>query len=168
MPVVFAPLVSAQEIDIRVLNARNGEPVTNECLNISLGSWHGGDLIAPTSKKGIVILKFEDDKVAADGVSPDPCRGASILGPKTVPKATNAITVSSDYYVACQEHGKIISGEPAAPGLRGDLMPSYPIKQILEKGLSASNTCGKFRAEIKPGELIFYVRPRFFLERMRQ
>jgi hypothetical protein len=33
------------------------------------------------------------------------------------------------------------------------------IKKILESGVVAGNTCGKFRAEPKPGELIFFVRP---------
>ena len=45
----FGPLLHAQEIHIRVLNARNGNPITNECLSVSLGSWHGGDLVAPTN-----------------------------------------------------------------------------------------------------------------------
>jgi hypothetical protein len=41
-------------------------------------------------------------------------------------------------------------------------MPSYPIKKILDSGVSAANTCGKFRAEARPGELIFYVKPLSF------
>jgi hypothetical protein len=164
----FAPLLDAQEIDIRVLSGRNGKPITNECLNVSLGSWHGGDLVAPTNRDGVVVLRFENNQATAAAASPHDCNGTAVLGPKAVPFGTDAITVSGDYYIACQEHGKIISGEPVTPNLLKEVMPSYPIKKILESGLSAANTCGKFRAEPKPGELIFYVRPRSFSEKTRQ
>jgi len=35
---LFGPLAHAQDIRIRVLNARNGKPINNECVNVSLGS----------------------------------------------------------------------------------------------------------------------------------
>ena len=163
----FAPLLCAQDVDIRVLNGRNGKPITNECLNVSLGSWHGGDLVAPTNRDGVVVLHFENNQATADAASPHACNGA-VLGPKTVPNGTDAITLSGDHYIACQEHGKITPGEPVTPNLLKEVMPSYPIKKILDSGVSAANTCGKFRAEARPGKLIFYVRPRNFSERMRQ
>ena len=168
MAIFFAPLLYAQEIDIRVLNGRNGKPVTNECLNISLGSWHGGDLIAPTNKDGVVVLHFAKNQVTADPALPHTCNGTAVLGPKASPEGMDAITLSGDYYVACQEHGKIIPGEPATPNLLKEVMPSYPIRKILDSGLSAANTCGKIRVKAKPGELIFYVKPRSFSERMKQ
>jgi hypothetical protein len=168
MAVFLAPLLYAQEINIRVLNGRNGKPVTNECLNVSLGSWHGGDLVAPTNRDGVVVLHFENNQVTAETALPHACNGTAVLGPKAIPNGMDAITLSGDYYVACQEHGKIIPGEPATPNLLKEVMPSYPIKKILDSGLSASNTCGKFRAEAKPGELVFYVRPRSFFEKTRQ
>jgi hypothetical protein len=62
-----------QDIHIRVLNAHNGKPITNECINVSLGPWHGGDLIAPTNKDGIVVLHLRDNVVTADSVSPSRC-----------------------------------------------------------------------------------------------
>jgi hypothetical protein len=46
--------------------------------------------------------------------------------------------------------------------------PSYPIKNILETGVVASNTCGKFKAEARPGDLIFFVRPASWWEKMRR
>jgi hypothetical protein len=168
MVALFAPLLYAQDIDIRVLNGRNGKPVTNEYLNVSLGSWHGGDLVAPTNRDGVVVLHFGNNQVTADAASPHACNGMAVLGPKAVPNGMDGITVSGDDYAACQEYGKIVPGEPATPTLLKEIMPSYPIKKILEWGVSAANRCGKFRAEAKPGELVFFVRPRSLLERMRQ
>jgi hypothetical protein len=168
MLIVFAQVLHAQEIHIRVLNGRNGKPITNECLNVFLGSWHGGDLVAPTDRDGVVVLHFENNQATAEAASPHDCNETAVLGPKAVPKGMDAITVSGDLYVACQEHGKIIPGEPATPNLLKEVMPSYPIKKILESGVSTANTCGKFRTVAKPGELIFFARPRTFSERMRE
>jgi hypothetical protein len=159
-------LLEAQEIRIRVLNARNGTAVTDECVNISLGSWHGGDLIAPTNRDGLVVLHFENGQVSADPALPDTCNGLAVLGPKPVPAGVDTLAVTSDKYVDCQEWAKVIPGEAPKDAL--NRAPSYPIKEILESGAAAGNRCGKFRAETKPGELTLYVRPRGFLEKMRQ
>jgi hypothetical protein len=32
---LFGPLLAAQEIHIRVMNAHNGKPIKNECINVS-------------------------------------------------------------------------------------------------------------------------------------
>ena len=112
------------------------------------------------------MLHLGNNDVMAD---PAPTRACiAIAEAKPLPKDVETIFVSGDRYVACQEYGKFVPGEPVTRDLTTRLMPSYPIKKILDSGVSAANTCGKFRAEARPGELIFYVRPRSFSERMRQ
>jgi hypothetical protein len=160
------PLLNAQEIRIRVLNARNGKPVTDECVNVSLGSWHGGDLIAPTNKDGLVVLRFENGQVSANAGSPHACNGLAVLGPRPVPAGVDTLAITSDEYIDCQEWAKVIPGEAPKDAL--NRAPSYPIQRILESGAAAGNRCGKFRADTKRGEVIFYVRPRSFLEKMRK
>jgi hypothetical protein len=159
-------LLSAQEVRIRVLNARNGKPVTDECVNVSLGAWHGGDLIAPTNKDGLVVLHFENGQVSADPAPPSACNGLAVLGPRPVPTGVDTLTITSDEYADCQEWAKVTPGEIPREAL--NRAPSYPIKKVLESGVAAGNRCGRLRAEVKPGELVFYVRPRSFWERMRQ
>jgi hypothetical protein len=159
MLVSFAPL-HAQQINIRVLNGRNGKPVMNECLNIWTGTWQGAHLVASTNRDGVVVLHVKDNEILAESA----CSGWPARAARR-PDA-DGITVSGDRYVACQEYGKLVPGEPSANPLK--LMASYPIKRILEFGISSANTCGKFRVEAGPGELVFYVRPRSFFEKMRQ
>src|ERR1700676_1780726 len=77
--------IRGQEIHIRVLNARTGKPISNECVNLSLGAWHGADLIAPTNKEGVAVLRLARNEVAADIVSPSPCERTAIVGPKPLP-----------------------------------------------------------------------------------
>jgi hypothetical protein len=167
--VAFGPLLHAQDVYIRVLNGRNGKPITNECLNVSLGAWHGADLLAPTDSEGVVVLHLRDNEMTSDAVSARACNGMATVGSKPFPKGTDVIIIMSDEYVACQEYGKIVPGDdPANPNLLARLMPAYSIKRILELGVTASNRCGKFRAEAKPGELIFCVRPPTWLEKMRR
>lgn len=161
-----APLLRAQEIRIRVFNGRNGKPVKKECINVSLGPWHGADLLVPTNKDGVAVLQFRGNEVRA---------GATCQGwPKQVhrPESVDTISVMGDRYSACQEYGKLAPGEHPTPAASSatikKLVPTYSIKEILRSGVASANTCGKIRATAKPGELIFFVRPRSFWERFRQ
>jgi hypothetical protein len=163
---LLVPTLHAQEIRIKVLNAHNGKPVTDECVNVSLGTWHGGDLIAPTNKEGFVVLHFKNGQVTAAATIPRACNGMEVLGPKRVPTNTTTIAITSDKYVDCQEWAKVVPGEALKDVL--NRAPSYPIRNILESGMTAGNRCGRFRAKGKPGELIFFVRPRGFWEKMRE
>jgi len=162
-----APSAGAQELRIKVLNGRNGRLITNECVSIWLGPWHGADLVAPTNKQGVVVLHLENDRVTAEQVPPLTCNKLAIYGPIRLPPAVDTLGITSDYYADCQEYAKVVPN-PAKPKFIRKIPPSYPIKEILESGISASNTCGKFRAKPKPGELIFFVRPRGFWEKMRE
>jgi hypothetical protein len=156
----------AQEIHVRVLNARSGKPITNECLNVwARPPVRGTALVAPADANGIVVLHFENGQVTADPVPANPCNRTADVGPKPFPKEVGGIIVFGDIYIACQEYGKILPGALTNPT---DTMPSYSIEKIVKSGVAASNTCGKFRAEAKPGELILFVRPRTWWEWMRQ
>jgi hypothetical protein len=160
------PLLHAQEIRVKILNGRNGKPITNECLDVSLGPWHGADIVAPTDKSGVVVLHIGENDVTADTA----CQGWSKQAHRA--EGTDTISVMGNYYVACQEYGKLAPGERPTPEtsttVTKELIPTYSIKEILQSGIASANTCGKVRGTAKPGELIFFVRPRGFLERLKQ
>ena len=154
------PSLCAQEIHVKVLNGRSGKPISKECLNVWTGTSRGAHMVAVTNKEGVAVLHLNESEIQAENGCPGwPTQASRRAG-------ADGITVSGDPYVSCQEYGKITPGEPPTDPVTA--MPSYPIKKILETGVSSSNTCGKFRAEPEPGELIFYVRPRSFLEKWRQ
>ena len=158
--------VRGQEIHIRVLNAHNGKPITNECINVSLGPWHGADLVAPTNKEGVVVLHLARNEVTADSASPSLCDRTAILGPKPLPKDVDTLAITSDEYLDCQEWAKVIPGD--APKENINRAPTYRIQKILESGVAAGNRCGQFRVKAKPGELVFFVRPLTLLEKMQR
>jgi hypothetical protein len=157
----FGAPLKAQQIRIRALNARNGKPIAHECINVSLGSWHGTDILPATNRDGVAVLDLEGDEIRTEAA----CAGRPARVRR--PAGVDTLSVIGDYYVVCQEYGTVIPGEPAARGPLAELAPSYPIERILQSGISAANTCGKFRAQAKPGELILYMRPLSFLEKLR-
>jgi len=155
-----------QEIHIKVVDARNGRPISKECVNISLGSWHGSDLLAPTNHEGVVVLHFRSNDVIADATSHRDCNGLAVLGPKRLPDGVDSIAIASDEYFDCQEWAKVVAGETPKQNL--NRAPTYRIENIVKSGVVAGNKCGGFRVEAKPGELVFFVRPLTWWERMRR
>jgi hypothetical protein len=162
---VLATLLHAQDIRIKVLNARNGKPITNECLNIWLGAIRGPSLLAPTDPNGVAVLHIEAGKMTAVAAPQTGCDASPYSKFLTI--GADTISIWGDAYIACQEYGKIVPGEPASGDLSTKMTPSYSIKKILDAGVSAANTCGKFRAEAEPGELVFFERPRTWLEKWK-
>jgi len=154
------PFSHAEEIHIRTLNANNGRPISNECLNVWSGTARGAHLVAQTDKQGTAVLEVTKDEISTKNGCPGWPTQASR------PSGTGGLTLSGDHYLACQEYGKITRGEAPVNSLT--TMPAYPIAKILESGISAGNTCGKFRAEAKPGELILFMRPLHWWERMKR
>lgn len=154
----------AEEIRIRVLNAHNGKPVPDECVNVFTKENVSSTLV-PTDKEGVATLLVEGDRAGPIEVAHGrACNGAVALHP-TVGHA-DTIQISGDYYVACQEYGKTIPGERIQPPPFDQRMPSYSVARILQSGIVAANTCGKIRVQAKPGELILFVRPRSLLEKL--
>jgi len=151
-------LALAQDIHIRVVNGRNGKPITDECLNVWIGTGRAGShLVAGTNKDGIAVLRVGDADIFAE----TPCQGSTTR----VPAHSDEIRISGDFYIACQEYGKRIPGDTVTDPLT--LVPSYSIKKIVESGLALANTCGKQKAVANPGELTSFARPMSFWEKMK-
>ncbi|MGB6690792.1 MAG: hypothetical protein WBE76_23410 [Terracidiphilus sp.] len=161
-------LVRAQEVHIRVLNAHNGKPITNECLNIWMDQWRSGTLVAPTDRDGIIVLHLSENQVAAEPGSTHGCGRNAALGPKPLPNNADNLFVSGNMNVVCQEYRKVAPGGSVAENLPNNRMPSYSLRRILELGITASNSCGEYRVAPKPGELVVFERPLHWWESVRQ
>lgn len=164
--VLLAARAYTQDIRVRVLNARSAKPINNECLNVWVGPPHGEGLLVPTNSDGIAVLHITGNEVKADEGSASACNGNAVVGPRPLPSGTDAVTVFGANYVDCQEYAKVTPGQTVKELL--NRAPSYSIKKILESGISASNRCGKARAQARPGELVIFERPPTFWERIRQ
>jgi hypothetical protein len=156
----FVPSLHGQQIQLKLMNARNGKPIRGECVNVWTGTGRDRHLVAETNNDGIAILQLGQGEILAETA----CKGWEPRGP--VSPDSDALMLAPNWRVACQEYTKVILGEPISNPLTR--MPAYPIKEILKSGVSAANTCGRFRQQAKPGELILFVRSRTFFEAMSQ
>jgi hypothetical protein len=166
--ICFARAGASQDIKILVLNSRTSKPVQNECLNVSLGEWHGGDLIAPTDGTGAVTLHIDGNMVSADAAPARACKGTAISGPKPFADSDVRISVEPDFYVGCQEYGRPSPGEPLTKDTIPSMIPSYSVRAIRESGVFAGNSCSGLRVKAKPGELTLFVRPIHWWEKVKQ
>ena len=162
-------MVHAQQIRIRVLDAHNGKPVSQECLNISLGTWHGADLFAPTDKDGIAHLSFSKESASAEPVAGSKACGGMVSAKNFLAtEAPKSIAILPNYNVSCQ-YSREQTKNPAwlhNPLYQG-IIPSLQLQDILADGIVAANTCSNFKPAPSPGELILLVRKVTFLEGMR-
>lgn len=120
-----------QKIRIRVLDGRNGHPVTKESVNVWIGD------------------KPEDLLLGGEGVVGS-LRSTDKNGEVSVPipeRHAEWIEIEADYYFDCRPYRK------------NSPRPAYSVKEILQSGVVLGNTCGKQRAEPRPGEITFFVRP---------
>jgi len=155
---LYVPLSNAQEIHIRALNANNGKPISNECLNVWSGTARGTHLVTQTNKQGTAFLQVQENEISTENGCPG--------WPTHASRGPGQLTIAGARYFACQEYGKITRGEAPVNSLT--TMPAYRIAKILESGISAGNSCGKFRVDAKPGELILFMRPLHWWERMKR
>jgi len=166
LSVVFAnvagPSLLAQEIHIKVLNARNGKPVARACLSVYFGTWHARtDIWAATNQDGIAVIHLANGAMVAEAG----CR--ALKRASYFPTGVDTIAIRNDYHVDCQELGPGFDG----PGKYVPIAarhPTYSIRRILESGITASNICGKARAQAKPGELVVFARSASLLEKLRE
>lgn len=160
------PLLCAQEVHIKVLNARNGKAIANDCVDV-FAQGVVNALVIPTDDEGVATLRVKGEHARPPaGRIRGECSGFATLDPTV--GVSDKIQISSVYYIACQEYVDPRSLSRPITNPTEELMPSYSVKRILELGVTASNTCGKFRATAKPGELIIFERPKSFWERLRE
>ncbi|HEY5382883.1 MAG TPA: hypothetical protein VIJ65_11565 [Acidobacteriaceae bacterium] len=167
-PLLCALPCRSQQIRILVLDARHGKPVSNECLNISLGTWHGADLFAPTNKDGVVTLSFSSDHVSVEPVVSKACGAMSSTKSFPIAKAQESIAILPNYNVSCQYSKE----QTKNPGwlhnpLYQSVIPSFMLRDILLNGVVAANTCSHLKPTPVPGELVLIVRKVTFMEGMR-
>jgi hypothetical protein len=61
LAIICTSSVRGQEIRIRVVDARNGKAINNECVNVSLGPWHGADF--SLRRRPMVSLSFISETI---------------------------------------------------------------------------------------------------------
>ena len=137
-----------QTIRIKLVNGRNGHPLSNSHVNVWVGKERTKAMTIPTDHDGIARLRLTDtddevnlhirEQYVGDNVVFDP-----------IVKYDENLRVNVPF-VICYPHVRDYSWLATT---------NISTKQLLQQGIVWPNACGKAVASPKPGELIIFVRP---------
>ena len=153
----------AQTIEIKLVNGRNGRPIAASCVNVGVGVGVGvgnerkKTIAIPTDKDGIARLRLtdNDDEIDIRDRWKD-CGLFGVINP--VVKYDNVLPINVGY-VLCQSRTADNSWLA---------ITDLSTKEVLLHGVVTANTCGKAIAPPKPGEVIIFVRPLSWWEKLKQ
>jgi len=107
----------------------------------------------PTDQNGIARLRLTENDSEIDVHNQ---QGTGVINP--VVKYSDSLSVNVPY-VSCQ---------PNKPDYSWLLIQSFSTPEVLRSGVVTANACGKAKASPQPGELIIFVRPLTFWEKLKQ
>jgi hypothetical protein len=150
-------VLCAQTVGIRLVDGRNGRPMASTCVNVWAGKERKEAMAIPTDKDGVAWLRFTDKEGEIDLHNRwKDCGDFGVINP--VVKYDGSLRVNAGY-VLCQLR------KPDDSWLS---MTDFSTKKVLEEGIVTANTCGKATASPKPGELVIFVRPLTWWEKLKQ
>lgn len=158
---LFASCATAQTIQIKLVDGKTGRPVASGCV----GAWMKDasdkmSLFVPVDEAGTARLRLTQKESEVD-ISYNPklgCGGTGALNP--VLKYDETLTTySTGYHPSCA----FPEDMPRARWKGLD----FPTRDVLAHGVVSANTCGKATASPQPGEVILFVRPRNFWEKVQ-
>jgi hypothetical protein len=149
----------AQTIGIKLVNGRNGRPIAASCVNVGVGvgNERKKTIAIPTDKDGIARLRLTDNDDEID--IRDRWKDCGLFGViKPVVKYDDVLAINVGY-VLCQSRTADNSWLA---------ITDLSTKEVFQHGIVTANTCGKATASPKPGEVIIFVRPLTWWEKLKQ
>jgi len=147
----------AQIVTIKLVNGRNGHPMSNSHVNVWVGTKRKEAMVIPTDKDGIARLRLTDNDDQVDLHMRKKYVGDNVVFDPIV-KYNEQFQVNVGF-VICYTHVRDYSWLSTA---------NISTKQLLQQGVVWPNSCGKATASPEPGELIIFVRPLTWWEKMKQ
>jgi len=150
-------LLSAQTIEVRLIDGRNGHPIANSCVNVWVGDQQKDALAIPTDKNGVARLRLTEIDAEINTQNRwKQCGEFGVINP--VVRFENSVRINAGY-VLCQPQGTDYSWLA---------LKNFPTKQILAEGVVTPNACGKHTGPRGPRQVIVFVRPLSFWEKLKQ
>ena len=153
------PTFCAQPIQIKFVDGKTGHAVTGGCVGVMMGD-PKKQVTVPLDANGIAKLRLTAKESEVD-ISYDPklgCGGDSATNPTLKYSSTlTAYTTGDNPSCAFPESER----NARYKGV------DFSTKDILDHGVASPNICGKVAASPHAGEVILFVRPRNFSEKVR-
>lgn len=154
-------ILRAQTVEIKLVNGKNGRPMANQCISVWVGDRSkpssGPLLNTQTDRSGVTTIRLadEDTKVSVDNEHLA-CGLLGVINPTV--KFGNTISIRTGY-ASCKPH---------APNYSWLAMMDFSTGEALRQGIVTPNVCGKATAVPKAGEVIVFVRPLSWWEKLKQ
>lgn len=148
----------AQTIEIKLVDGRNGRPMVGASSYVNV--WVGGE------RKAAIAIPADENGVARLQLTLNPSEvniensknNGSIVAGHPVVKYDEALRINAPY-VLCGQEGAGYSW------LRSE---NFSTREILSRGYVSPNTCGKGTRSPQPGEVVLFVRPLTWWEKLKQ
>ena len=156
--VMPAMSLAAQTLEIKLVDGRNGRPMVGTSAYVNI--WVGGE------RKEAIAIPMDDHGVARLQLTLNP-------NEVNVPNSTGHGTIVANHPVVQYDESFRINVPYVLCGAReGNRSPlelkNFSTKEVLDHGYASGNTCGKVTASPQPGQVVLFVRPLTFMEKMKQ
>ena len=150
--------LAAQTLEIKLVDGRNGRPVvgTSSYVNVWVGGERKEAIAVPTDDGGVARLQLT--------LNPNEVNIPISTGHGTIVERHPVVKYDESFrinvpYVLCG------SGEVNRSPLD---LKNFNTKEVLDHGYTSGDTCGKVTASPRPGQVVLFVRPLTFMEKMKQ
>lgn len=150
-------VLCGQTVEIKLMNGKTGRPVARTCVNVWVGSERKAALSIPTDEDGVARLRLtdKDDDVNVQ----HRWRGCGDFGTiDPVVRYGDSLRINAGY-VLCQS---------PAPDHSWLATMDLSMREVFAHGVVTANTCGSATVSPRPGEVIVFVRPLSWREKLKQ
>jgi hypothetical protein len=151
--------LSAQTLEIKLVDGRNGRPMVGSAsyVNVWVGPERKEAIAIPTDRNGVARLKLTLDTREVNIPNFSGNRG-SIVVDNPIVHYDETLRINARFAL-CGSGGSNYSWL---------MSEHFSTKQVLQQGYVSPNTCGKATASSKPGQVILFVRPLSWWEKLKQ
>jgi hypothetical protein len=157
--ILFGASISAQTIEIKLVDGRNGRPMVRKYshVNVWVGKKRQNAIVIPTDVNGIARLQLtlNTEEITVPNGAKD--SGSNVFDNPVV-EFNESLQINVPYAFCA-------SGESNYSWL-GIL--HFSTKEILDRGFVSPNICGRDTVTPKPGQVILFVRPLTFWEELKE
>ena len=156
--ILYGASLSAQTLEITLVDGRNGRPMVgaSSYVNLWIGAERKEAIAIPTDGKGVARLQLTLDTGEVN--IPNSKNSGSIVVDHPIVKYDESFRINAPY-VLCESEGSTYSWLRSA---------NFSTIEILRHGYASPNTCGKVTVSPQPGQVILFVRPLTWWEKLKQ
>jgi hypothetical protein len=157
--ILYGASLSAQTLKITWVDGRNGHPMVgaSSYVNVWVGTERKEAIAIPTDGNGVARLQLTLNPGEINIPNSSKGRG-SIVVDHPVVNYNEYLRINTPY-VSCGSGGSNYSW------LRSE---NFSTKEIFQHGYVSPNTCGKATVSPQPGQVILFVRPLIWWEKLKE